>query len=376
MKSKILYAVLSVAMLMIFSVAVFAKGPENRDKNKNDIGDKKAGAVYTMTNAPDGNRVVIFDRGHNGILTIMGSVPTGGTGSGGMLDPLGSENSLVLSSDNRWLLVVNGGSNEISVFRVLPDGLDLTDKVNSGGFFPVSLTVYHDLVYVLNAGSTPNITGFNLNHRGQLAPLAGSTRSLASMGAYAEVGFDPEGRNLVVTDKTGGKIIVYSVTDDGFPTVSPVTSVSNGMTPFGFIFDSRGHLLIVEAGSNAVSSYKILPNGTLQVISRSVPDGQKASCWIVGNEDGDIFTANPGSGTFSSYKLMPQDGQITINDGDAGNGNKPLDAAIAGDGRFLYALDPGNGGIDMFRIERDGGLTNLGAIAGDLALFAQGLAAR
>lgn len=368
MNSKILGTVLSVGMLMISTCTVFAQSLQDRD----EVG---AGAVYTMTNAPDGNKVVIFNRDDDGILTKVGSISTGGTGSGGALDPLGSQNSLVLSSDNRWLLAVNGGSNEISVFRVLPDGLKLVDKVDSGGVFPVSLTVYHNLVYVLNAGTSPNITGFNLNHRGQLVPLADSTRSLGS-GAFSQVGFDPQGQTLVVTDKGDSKILVYSVSDNGLPAVSSVTSISNGNTPFGFIFDILGHLLVVEAGPSAVSSYKIRPDDTLQVISGSVANGQKTACWIAGNERGDIFTANPGSGTISAYLLMPRNGQVALLNGAAGSGNKPLDLAVTANGRFLYVLDPGIGSIDMFQVEHDGSLINLGAIDGELSLFAQGIAAR
>jgi hypothetical protein len=46
-------------------------------------------------------------------------------------------------------------------------------------------------------------------------------------------------------------------------------------------------------------------------------------------------------------------------------------------GRYLYALDPSHGSIDMFQIEHDGSLTNLGAInAGELSIFAQGIAVR
>jgi len=50
--------------------------------------------------------------------------------------------------------------------------------------------------------------------------------------------------------------------------------------------------------------------------------------------------------------------------------------AIAADGRFLYALDPAGGGVDMFEIQPDGTLTNLGSAAGGLSIFAQGIAAR
>lgn len=364
MKHKFIATVLSVGMLMISTMTVFAK-------NTNPVG-----AVYSMTNVSNGNSVVVFSRDEEGILTNIGSVLTGGKGSGGGFDPLASQNSLVLSHDHRWLLAVNGGSNELSLFRVLPDGLELADKVASGGTFPVSVTVDQNLVYVLNAGPSPNITGFNLSQRGHLTPLSNSTRSLVSTGAFSQIGFDPEGNKLVVTDRAESQIIVYSVSDDGLPAATPVTSASNGKVPFGFIFDERGHLVVVEVGPDAVSTYNILPNDTLQVISGSVVNGQKAACWIAGNERGDIFTTNPGSGTISSYNLMPQNGQVSLLNATDRRGNKPLDLGITSDGRFLYALDPGSGNVDMFRIERDGSLSNLGVVYGQFALFAQGIAVR
>jgi 6-phosphogluconolactonase (cycloisomerase 2 family) len=271
-------------------------------------------------------------------------------------------------------LAVNAVSNDISVFKVLPKGLKFVGKVASGGAFPASLTIFHNLVYVLNAMS-PNITGFYLSHEGELTPITNSTRSLAG-GGFAQVGFDPARETLVVTDKADSKILVYSVGDDGLPGMNPVTSPSNGVTPFGFIFDQWGRLLVVEVGSNAVSSYNILDNDTLQVISPSVPNGQKASCWIVGNERGYIFTANPGASTISAYKLNAGNGKLVLLNGTAGSGKSPLDVAIPMNGRFLYALDPGNGGIDMFQIEPDGSLAGLGTIAGGLSMFAQGIAAR
>jgi 6-phosphogluconolactonase len=258
----------------------------------------------------------------------------------------------------------------------MQDGLTLTDKVSSGGVFPVSLTIFQDLVYVLNAGASPNITGFNLRNTGQLTPLADSTRALTSTGTYAQVGFDPQGKTLVVTDKADSKILVYSIGHDGLPGTTPVTSPSSGITPFGFIFDQRGHLFVVEAGTNAVSSYEILPDDTLEVISPSVPNGQIAACWIAGTKSGDIFTANPGTHTISAYKLMAGEGSLSLLNGAAGVGHTPLDLSATVNGRFLYALDPSIGSIDMFRIEPDGSLTGLGTVSGGLSIFAQGIAVR
>ena len=366
MNKKLWVAVLTAALLMTFTVVAFA--------GSTPWGDE-AGAVYAMTNAA-GNEVVIFTRDEGGILTKAGSVATGGAGSGSALDPLGSQGSLALSQDHRWLLAVNAGSNEISVFKVWPEGLDFVDKVASGGTLPVSVTVFHDLVYVLNAGASPNITGFYLSYKGELVPLKHSTRSLGP-GGFPQVGFDPFGETLVVTDKADNKILVFSLDDEGLPSMNPVTSLSHGNAPFGFIFDQWGHLLVVEAGSNAVSSYNILDNDKLHVISPSVPNGQAAACWIAGNERGYVFTDNPGSGTISSYKLEDKKGSLVLLNGAAGAGTTPLDVAIAADGTFLYALDPKGGSIDTFQIQPDGSLINLGpTFAVELSISAQGIAAR
>jgi len=365
MKSKLLVLICAAAALMIPTLVVRAS-----DDDK-DV----AGAVYAMTNDAAGNAVVVFDRDEKGLLTRVGSIATQGSGSGGGLDPLASQGSLAMSQDHRWLLAVNAGSNEISVFRVLSENLRLADKVDSGGTFPVSVTISHDLVYVLNAGASPNISGFYLSHRGELIHLPDSTRAL-SAGQFGQVGFDPQGEKLVVTDKTDNKILVYSISSRGLPSVAPVVSPSNGVTPFAFMFDNRGRLLVVETGSNAVSSYNILRDSTLQVISPSVANGQRASCWITGDERGFVFTGNPGASSISSFRLQTRDGTLSLLDGAAGTGNSPLDIAIAVNGRFLYALDPRNSGIDMFEIERDGSLTNLGTIPGGLSLFANGIAAR
>ena len=75
---------------------------------------------------------------------------------------------------------------------------------------PISLTVYDNLVYVLNAGhpGTGNIAGFWLSNSGTLSYIAGSSQPLsAASGTSAEqIGFNPDGNVLVVTE-TGTNII-------------------------------------------------------------------------------------------------------------------------------------------------------------------------
>jgi 6-phosphogluconolactonase (cycloisomerase 2 family) len=369
MNRKIVMTLIAAGILLGSGSATLAE---------DDRGQASPGAVYTMGNDPAGNQVVIFDRDEDGLLTLAGAVATDGLGSGGGLDPLASQNSIVLSENKRWLLAVNAGSNDISVFRVRPDGPVLTDRVGSGGTLPVSLAVYHNQVYVLNAGGTANISGFYLTNRGRLVPLANAARDVGT-GRFSQVGFDPQGDNLVVTDRGDNEILVYPLDERGLPDPSPVTSPSSGIAPFGFIFDEQGHLLVAEAGSGAVSSYAIEEDGTLTVISASVANGQVATCWIAGNQQGYVYTSNTGSQNLSAYQVGKEDndaGQLELLDATAAFGNRPIDNGVSINGRFLYALDPAAAAIDMFAIEADGSLTDLGTAPGGLALFAQGIAVR
>jgi len=167
--------------------------------------------------------------------------------------------------------------------------------------------------------------------------------------------------------------------------------IAVGIAPFGFIFDEKGHLLVSEAGSGAVSSYKIRHDDTLKVIDPSVANEQIATCWIARNDRGLVYTANTGSQTISAYRLETWkdhhrkwkhrrwkhgNGKLVLLDETAGFGNRPIDMDITDNGRYLYALDPAEETIDMFEIEADGSLTDLGTIAGGLSIFAQGIAAR
>jgi 6-phosphogluconolactonase (cycloisomerase 2 family) len=120
-----------------------------------------------------------------------------------------------------------------------------------------------------------------------------------------------------------------------------------------------------------------------------VANGQSATCWIAGNDQGYVFTANTGSQTISAYVLLDGkdkyrkdkhnkrgNGELVLLDATAGFGNRPIDMNISVNGRFLYALDPAAEAIDMFEIESDGSLADLGTVAGGISIFAQGIAVR
>ncbi len=328
------------------------------------------GAVFTQTNNPENNEVLMYSRNSQGKLFLMKSFATGGSGSG---DGLGNQGSVVLSKHNRLLFAVNAGSNDISVFAVFKRGLVLLDKVDSGGVRPVSVTQYRNRVYVLNAGSD-SIAGFTLNRRGKLTPIADSVRHLSTQGtAPAQIQFSPKGDSLVVTEKATNLIDVFLLDKSGVPG-EPVISASSGPTPFGFDFDRRGHLIVSEAAGGAadassVSSYDVLNNGSLAVISSAIPTTETAACWVVVSPNGRYaYSANTASNSISGYRVF-HDGSIELLDsdgvtGNAGEGRGPLDMAMSRNGRFLYAVSPGTQEIVSFKVGRDGSLQTFQAVDG------------
>ena len=340
------------------------------------------GAVYALSNAAAGNTVVVWHRASDGTLSLAAAYPTAGLGTGA---GLGSQGALILSEDTRWLFAVNAGSNDISVFRVSPDSLSLTSRIASGGIRPTSLTVHGNLLYVLNAGDSGNITGFIVGDDGTLTQLADSTRPLSSQAtAPAQVQFSPDGRLLVVTERATSRIDTYVVGADG-RTTGPSVEPSSGAVPFGFAFGKRDQVFVSEAGGapnglSAASSYRIGPDGTLAVVSASIGTHQIAACWLVVTNDGRYaYTANAGSGSISGYSIDP-DGRLSLLDADGrtgitGDATGPADMAFSLDSHYLYVRNGRTGTIGAYAVQADGSLRALPSGTG-LPGGSAGLAAR
>lgn len=380
-KIKYLAACLSLLMLAPVSTPTFgARGPKNLH----------AGAVYVLTNQTN-NTVAAFRRNAKGMLTPAVEFTTGGAGDpmpqppDPTSDPLASQSALIMSHGNRFLFAVNAGSNQISVLKITKNELQLVDVVDSGGVRPISLALHDDLLYVLNEGGTPNITGFDFDEDGTLTPLPGSTRPLIGGVAAdpAQIGFSHDGELLVVTEKSGNRINTYTINDDGLPS-PPMDNASNGMTPFGFAFNNADTLVVSEAfggaaNQSAASSYSASDDGTLNVISGSVPNSQTASCWVVITNNGKFaFVSNTDSGTISSYRINPSDRSLTLLNAtaaDTGTGSAPIDMALSNNSRILFVLLGGSQSVASFRVWKNGNLTPVDT-AGGLHPGAQGIAAK
>src|SRR5438132_5102501 len=332
------------------------------------------GAVYTLTNQVGGNAVAVFARGADGRLTAAGTVATGGTGTGASL---GSQSAVTLSDDGRWLFAVNAGSNDVSVFSVSPDGRALASRTASGGTLPISLTVHGNVLYVLNAGGSGNISGFTVGTSGDLTPIAGAILPLSgSTVGPADVQFSPDGRHLVVTEKNTNLLDVYAVGASGVAS-GPTTTASAGGTPFGFAFGLRNDLFVSEAAGSA-SSYVLDASGTPALVSGAVSTHQGAPCWAVVTADGRFgFTGN-GAGSVSAFAIAP-DGAISLVDANGGTaliGAGINDIALSHNSRYLYVLQAGGAQpIHALPVAADAQPPALGPGAG-LPAGTRGLAAR
>ena len=350
------------ALFAVATASTLARGPRAR-----------VGNVYTLTNSPGGNEVLIFDRFNDGSIREDGSVPTGGLGSGA---GLGSQGALILHE--KWLLAVNAGSDDISVLNTRAS-LRVYDVEPSGGDMPISVTVRGNLVYVLNAGSG-NITGFRMDRDGDLTPIPGSTQPLSSPNSGpAQIEFSPRGDQLIVTEKMTNLILAYPV-EGGVPG-APVVTASAGMTPFGFAFGKNRQLIVSEAfggalNASALSSYQLNSSGPLTTLSASVGTQQTAACWVVVSKNGKFaYTTNTGSNSVSSYAIA-NDGTLTLLNNAAGmTGAGPIDMAFSHNGQYLYTANTGDGSISAFAVNNgDGSLTPVRGSFGTVGIV--GLAAR
>jgi len=206
------------------------------------------------------------------------------------------------------------------------------------------------------------------------------------------VAFSPDGRLLVVTQKTTNVVLrprnavdVFLVNSDGRPSAVPKRTRSYGLRPFSLAFRNNHELLVVESfnaapRASAASTYHVSRKGNFSVLSGSVRNYQTDTCWVVITKDGRYaFTANFGSGTISSYRFTPT-GKLRLKDGKAaslGMLSQPVDLALSRDSRYLYLLLRGTGAVASFAIGDRGGLQRLGIETGGLPVAdgASGLAA-
>jgi 6-phosphogluconolactonase (cycloisomerase 2 family) len=340
--------------------------------------------LFVQNDDPDGNTVFAYRRTAAGGLTQVGTYPTGGNGgvlSGSVVDHLASQGALTYQSSARLLYAVNAGSNTLSTFRVAGDRLVRRQVLGTGGQFPVSVAAHGNQVYVLNARDGGSISGY-LQVAGILVPIPSWHRDLhlntsapgqadEFVSTPGQIGFTPDGRELLVSTKNGGNSVEAFRVGPFGPAWAPEVTSLPGTVPFGFTFDRREHLVLTEAGTNSVATFRVSRTGVLVALD-SAGTGQAATCWIAGS-GGTFYVSNAGSGTVSRYTVS-RSGALAGGDTTATDAGT-VDAAASSDGRYLYVQAGAAGIVDAYRINSDGSLTATGSVTVPDATGAEGIVA-
>jgi 6-phosphogluconolactonase (cycloisomerase 2 family) len=341
-----------------------------------------ANVVFVQTDKTAGNQVVAYDRAPGGTLSLAGTFNTGGLGgelNGSVVDHLASQGSLTYDQRSNLLYAVNAGSNTVSVFSVHGDRLTLRQVLNSGGTFPVSVAVHGNVISVLNAENGGSVQDF-VSFFGYLFAIPGANRSLGLnptatpqfVNTPGQVAFSPDGSKLIVTTKANGSDIdVFGVGRFGQLSPSPVVNPEPGAVPFAISFDTAGHLVVAEAGTNALATFALSPGGTVTPIS-TVGSGQAATCWVA-QAQGFFYASSAGSADVTQYAESPS-GALGLA-GQTGTDPGTVDAAASGNGQYLYVQTGGNGIVDEFRVGPNGTLAPIGSVTVAGAIGGEGIVA-
>ncbi len=337
------------------------------------------GHVYVNDNTAGTNTIGGFKQHADGTLTPLNGSPfaAGGAGTGTIV---GSQGSLQVTADGRFVLAADAGSNQISVLRVRPYGAlrpVAGSPVSSGGIEPVSIAVHGGLVYVANEGdgvSGSNYTGFRLNSRGHLTPLVNSSVALPPTANPGDILFNSTGKNVIgvevgTTDPSTFRIDSFAVGRHGrlhAASGSPFAAQAPG--PFGSEFSPTApqRLYVSNAhggtGVGSVSAFRVARDGGLSSIGASpFGDGQTAPCWVEISHDGrHLFAVNTGSTSISSYRIRANGSlkYVSTTPFQSGTGIRPFDARLDVRGKHLYVVDAALNAVSMFAVA-GGKLTEL-----------------
>jgi 6-phosphogluconolactonase (cycloisomerase 2 family) len=250
----------------------------------------------------------------------------------------------------------------------------LVDQESSGGAFPIAVAEHSGTVYVLDAGGSGAVVAFKDNGHGKLQMISDSSVFLTGTNSGASsISVSPNGQWLVVIEKASNSIDVFPIQGDGtLGTVVSNKSVTAGV--FATVFTPSGQLIVSENQPNSgtdtssISSYTINANGTLAAVSQSLPSFGNGNCWNAISSNGKwTYVDNSATSTVAGFSVAPN-GTLTPIAGTIlstlPNGSTNLDMAISGDGKYLFNVLSGSGGIGVYTINSDGTLNQLGDIEG------------
>ncbi len=289
--------------------------------------------IVTASNAAN-NQLLVYNLAGKLVQTLATQGQGGASGNAGGIEVDGSV-----------VAVVNYGSNNVSLFERIGDGLHLAQVVPTTAK-PVSVAFGAGHLYVLGAIQVESHWMFGPF----VSPNAdGAAKLLVGDGSAAQVVVAQN--QLVITEKSN-VIETVNLSSDGAisGTANLVKNIpSNVNAPFGSF--ARGNdAYVTIAHANEIS---LVRDGAVLTVT---PSGtQMAPCWLT-LEGPFLFSSNSPSMSISRYAVF---GQKIVQDAAVAatlNGD-PTDITYAGG---MIAVIDGSGSVthlSMFSVDEDGNLT-------------------
>ncbi|KAJ6033640.1 uncharacterized protein N7446_008067 [Penicillium canescens] len=325
--------------------------------------------IYLQTNEQQ-NSIVSIPIGHDGKLFGGMTITTGGRGGDSIdgttnkpaaPDALSSQGSVIVT--DKYLFVVNAGSNTLSMFRIGetdPTHLYMVGKpAIVPGEFPVTVaaSVKRSVVCVGYTGAKAGTScaSFTSEGLGQMKQavefdLGQTTPPIGPTNTLAQVFFTANDTRLITTvkgdpntNKTGFVSVLLFKDSRSYTFESRDTRSSPSGTAvlFGGVnIPDTSDLLITDASFGATLLNLNSTTNKVSIQRTLVIEGQKATCWAAYSHAREsVFVTDAAANRLIE---ISEDGSKIMSTLDLKNGDPGLiDIQISG--RFVYALSPGNG---------------------------------
>ncbi|HST77446.1 MAG TPA: beta-propeller fold lactonase family protein, partial [Verrucomicrobiae bacterium] len=311
--------------------------------------------VYVTNSTATTNTISAFSVDAGGVVTPVGSFPTGGTGAN-ILCP--AVDRITVSPSRNLLFVSNSGDKTISVFTINPTAGVLTAVPGS----PFASGLTPDSCGGMSLAATPNgnflmasangvIQTFSVATNGALSPASSVTGLPTPMVGMKISG---DGRFLAVSHQLS--VSVFTIAADGSLAAvpgSPFTSTGSGKIG-GLEFSCDGNLLYAGEGGATTSitdAWSVAPTGVLSALVGSPfsAAGSDSNIVFLTPDNTILMQSNQGSNDLNQFTVNP-DGTLTgIGSFNIGAGTHPAGLSSDNSGLFLYAADD-TFGLAVFNI--------------------------
>jgi len=325
-----------------------------------------AGQVYTETNDPAGNQLVVFKADRTGVLTQRQLVDAGGLGTGSHVT---SGSSVTVSADGCRVAVINAASGAVAVFRIATDGrATFAGSAAAGGTRATSVALHGNLLAAMSTtpGSSTLIQTFRVAGR-RVVPVPGSLTPVSNATDGGQLAFTARGRFLVVTTRQSLGIVTLRVGNDGVPVAAESLTPNAPQWTYGFGLTAQNQAIVSMFAvgppvSGSYGSFAITPAGGITTVTAPIAN-QVGACWVAVSPSGGYAWGVNADGLQLATLSLSKAGAITVTGTTSTGTTVGRDIAVSDDGRYVYLLSPDAKAILSYKVETKGALTLIGSTA-------------